>query len=188
VARIGVVIVGLDVADASVIVLELPLNDKSQDLRRARKTVDAVTPEGVARYRVEGRAAQSPARDKDIGQGGVPLWPALQRQWRRGFRCGHGFRLHGRRGWRHQAASRGAAPGDGADLRRNLSLHRFELGRQPRGDRVELRVRFLELYPERRVEALHLRGESVYAAVQSPNLSAENREAGDQREPGNEDE
>ena len=28
VARIGVVIVGLDVADASVIVLELPLNDK----------------------------------------------------------------------------------------------------------------------------------------------------------------
>jgi hypothetical protein len=28
VARIGVVIVGLDVADASVAVLELPLNDK----------------------------------------------------------------------------------------------------------------------------------------------------------------
>jgi hypothetical protein len=28
VARIGVVIVGLDVADASVVVLELPLNDK----------------------------------------------------------------------------------------------------------------------------------------------------------------
>jgi hypothetical protein len=30
--------------------------------------------------------------------------------------------------------------------------------------------------------------ESVYAAVQSPNLSAENREASDQREPGSDDE
>jgi hypothetical protein len=55
----------------------------------------------------------------------------------------------------------------------------LELDRQPLGDRVEVRVGFVELHSGRRVGAIHFHRELVDAATQLPNLSAENGQAGD---------
>ena len=65
-----------------------------------------------------------------------------------------------------EAASRGAAFDDSGYLR----LHRFELDTQPLGDRVELRVGFVELHAEGLIGAVYFRGELVDAPVQQPDL------------------
>ena len=116
-------------------------------------------------------------------------WPTSRRWWRRGLRYGRRFCLYRRGGWHRDAASSGDALGN---LGSHFGFHRFELGSYPPRDRVELRissgelrVRFVELHPQRpqrRVDAVCFCGELVDAANHLPDHNAEYGVAGNHRD------
>jgi len=156
-------------------------------LRRA-KTVDAVT-RRVPRRRAVGRAVLSPACDKDYRSGS----------------CRHGrlFDGNGDAAFGTGAGSGGTDAGAGGDrllaaaaLPRAMALIYAAMSASIVLSRTASRGGIASSFapvssnftPNAASKPSILHGESVYAAAQSPDLSAENREAGDQREPGGDDE